>query len=86
MRASSHGEFKKRAGEVLLKSGLDDTIKAMQTAFFPSNKVAWFRNEMGYVSTLIRHVIAAGTYLLPEEEGRQARIKAGIWGNGLDGK
>jgi len=47
---------------------------------------AWYDNEMGYTHTLVLHVIAAASYLLPEEEGRQMRIKAGIWSNGKDGK
>ncbi len=48
--------------------------------------LAWYDNEAGYTHTLLLHVIAAASYLLPEEEGRQMRIKAGLWTNGKDGQ
>ena len=48
--------------------------------------LAWYDNEMGYTHTLLLHVIAAGSYLLPEEEGREMRKRAGLWTNGKDGK
>lgn len=48
--------------------------------------LAWYDNEGGYTHTLVLHVIAAASYLLPEEEGRQMRIKAGIWSSNKDGK
>ncbi len=48
--------------------------------------LSWYDNEMGYTHTLVQHVLAVASYLLPEEEGRQMRIRNGIWGGGLDGK
>jgi len=48
--------------------------------------LTWYNHEMGYTHTLLLHVIAAASYLLPEEEGRQMRINAGLWTNGRDGQ
>lgn len=52
-----------------------------------SKTLTWYSNELGYTHTLVLHVIAAASYLCEDpEEGRQMRIRAGIWSNGTDGK
>ncbi len=41
--------------------------------------MAWYDNEMGYTTTLVQHVILSASYLLPPEEGKEMRKRAGIW-------